>query len=76
MNIHNLAPMIDEMKSIPEWPEVKVSAPHILLDIFEFLEIPEETFTDLVGEDAIQYLSHQILNHETRSTKNDHPISE
>ena len=67
MNVLNLAPIIDEMKSIPEWPAVKVSAPFMLLDIFEALEIPEETFTDLVGEDAVQYLSHQIHIPYTRS---------
>jgi hypothetical protein len=76
MNVHNLAPMIDEMKAIPEWPNVKVSAPHMLLDIFESLAIPEETFTHLMGEDTVQFINHQINNPIPRSNPNDHPISE
>ena len=61
MNAQNLAPIIDEMKSIPEWPEVKMSAPNMLLDIFTALALPEETITELMGEDAIQYLNEQGL---------------
>ena len=61
MNAQNLAPIIDEMKSIQEWPEVEVNIPLMLFDIFDALALPPETFTDLMGEDAVQYLNEQGL---------------